>query len=256
MRATTHHTVVWVVTILYGSLMPSSTPNNLSQTIEVALAHGETAPVVFWDGDTGAAFVVLRHRDGEEEWMAGFRLVSTSAHGGEWRATDFALHQVQAPGAFGVTGKTIRSLPIGDLLNTARKAISSHRLDTPTPGSGLRLKGIDRLAAFKTDARGKAPRDDRAYAELALEYSFLVEDGNRSPVKALAAREGGSAGTWANRIAEARRRGFLTPVKPGEAGGGITEAALRVLGWDPEEEDRIEAQIAEEEAAQAGKDGQ
>lgn len=153
-----------------------------------------------------------------------------------------------------MTGKTIRSLPIGDLLNTARKAISSHRTDTPQPGSGPRLMRIDRLASFKTDARGKAPRDDRAYADLALEYSFLVEDGNRSPVKALAAREGGSTGTWANRIAEARRRGFLTPVKPGEAGGGITGAALRVLGWDPEEDERIDAQIAEEEAAQ-GKDG-
>jgi hypothetical protein len=247
---------VWVVTILYGLLMPSPTPSNLSQAIEVALAHGEAAPVVSWDGDTGAAFVVLRHRDGEEEWMAGFRLVSTSAHAGEWRATDFALHQVQPSGAFGVTGKTIRSLPIGDLLTSARKAISSSRTGTPAPGSGLRLMRIDRLAAFKTDARGKAPRDDRAYAELALEYSFIVEDGNRSPVKALAAREGGSAGTWANRIAEARRRGFLTPVKPGEAGGGITEAALRLLGWDPEEDERIDAQIAEEEAAQERMDSE
>lgn len=230
--------------------MPSLIPHNLSQAIEVALTHGETTPAVSWDGDTGAAFVVLHHRDGEDEWLAGFRLVSTSAHGGEWRATDFALHQVQTPGAFGVTGKTIRSLPIGDLLTTARKAISSHRTDTPAPGSGRRLMKVDRLAAFKTDARGKAPRDDEAYAALAMEYSFLVEDGNRSPVKALAAREGGSAGTWANRIAEARRRGFLTPVKPGEAGGGVTETALRVLGWDPEEDDRIDAQIAEEEAAQ------
>ena len=229
--------------------MPSLIPNNLSHAIQVALADSETAPAVSFEGDTGAAFVVLRHRDGDEEWLAGFRLVSTSAHAGEWRATDFALHQVQTPGAFGVTGKTIRSLPIGDLLSIARKAISAHRTDTPTPDSGLRLMRIDRLAAFKTDARGKAPRDDRAYADLALEYSFLVEDGNRSPVKALAAREGGSAGTWANRIAEARRRGFLTPVKPGEAGGGVTEAALRVLGWDPEEDDRIDAQIAEQEAA-------
>ena len=188
--------------------------------------------------------------------MAGFRLVSTSAHAGEWRVTDFALHQIQAPGAFGVTGKTIRSLPIGDLLNAARKAISSHRTVMPSSASGHRPMGIDRLAAFRTDARGKAPRDDRAYAELALEYSFLVEEGNRSPVKALTAREGGSAGTWANRIAEARRRGFLTPVKPGEAGGGITEAALRLLGWNPEEEDRIEAQLAEEEAAQEGTDSE
>src|SRR5690349_20260739 len=184
MMTATHHTVVWVHTIQYGRSMPSQPSNNLSHAIEVALAQKETAPAVSWDGDTGAAFVVLRHRDGEEEWMAGFRLVSTSAHAGEWRATDFALHQVQTPGAFGVTGKTIRSLPIGDLLTIARKAISSHRAGTPASGSGHRPMGIDRLAAFKTDARGKAPRDDRAYAELALEYSFLVEDGNRSPVKA------------------------------------------------------------------------
>lgn len=99
------------------------------------------------------------------------------------------------------------------------------------------------------DARGRQPRDDKAFAGLAVEYSFLVQDGDRTPAKTLAGRHGGASGTWANRIAEARKRGMLTGVKPGEAGGGLTDKALETLhpGWSPEDDALIDAELSEGE---------
>lgn len=67
------------------------------------------------------------------------------------------------------------------------------------------------LALFLEDARGRQPCDDVACAGLAPEYSFLVQDGDRTPAKTLVAQHRGVSGTWANRTVEARRRGLLTP---------------------------------------------
>jgi hypothetical protein len=45
----------------------------------------------------------------------------------------------------------------------------------------------------------------------------------------------GSAATWANRVNEARRRGLLTEVKPGQSGGSLTAKAERLLGFEDED---------------------
>ena len=58
----------------------------------------------------------------------------------------------------------------------------------------------------------------------------ILETGSRTPSVELADRFGGTAGTWTNRVTEARRRGFLTPVDRGEAGGSLTPKALTSLG--------------------------
>ena len=99
------------------------------------------------------------------------------------------------------------------------------------------------------DARGRESRDDQAYAGLAWEYALLIQDGDRSPAKTLAEKYGGASGTWANRIAEARRRSLLTAVKAGEAGGGLTDKAMKLLhpNWSPEADALTDAEIAETE---------
>lgn len=214
--------------------MPSRKPQDLSQAMAQAQASHDAAPsAVFWDADQRGAYVVLRHQDGDHTWRVGFRLVSATTHTGEWHAVEFAVQQAQTTASSALTGRTIRSLPIGELLSAARQAATEQGPGKPQDrqGKGRHLvrPSDARLAPFKTDARGKAPRSDDAYAALALEYALRVQEGDRSPVKALAAEHGGSPGTWANRVAEARKRGLLTPVKSGEAGGGLTDKALHIL---------------------------
>ncbi|HYN96121.1 MAG TPA: hypothetical protein VES42_19930, partial [Pilimelia sp.] len=116
----------------------------------------------------------------------------------------------------------------------ARQAASpQHR---PARRSRLTRPSDIYLAPFPEDSRGRPPPGDESYANLALVYADLVESGDRSPAKTIAAQHGGASGTWANRIAEARRRGFLTPVKSGEAGGGLTDAATELLGIGGDDE--------------------
>jgi hypothetical protein len=218
--------------------MDATKPRNLSEAIDFATDRRTATPAVFWDADRRNALVVLRHHDDGQEWAVAFRLARTGEHRGQARMVEFAVRQVDSSSASGssMSGHTIRALPIGELLSVAREqAASSRRADEPQP-TRVRfiLPGEDRLAPF-LDRRRSAQRDDRAYAALAMEYAFLVEDGVTSPAKALADRLGGKAGTWTNRITEARRRGLLTPVKGGAAGGAMTDKALRLLGGPDEE---------------------
>ncbi|MEV4483642.1 hypothetical protein [Micromonospora coxensis] len=190
------------------------------------------SPAVTWVTEGRDGFVVLRHEEGGEAWAVGFRLTRVGPTAGEWQAAEFAVHQLGEP-ASGLTGKSIRSLPIGELLATARRAASSQRVGMTGAKALPFVRPSDlRMAPFLTDGRGRRERADEAYAGLALEYALLVEDGDRSPSKTLAEKFGGSGGTWANRIAEARRRGLLTPVRVGEAGGALTAKALRLLGHE------------------------
>jgi hypothetical protein len=215
--------------------MPSQMPLNVHEAITAALPRESEAPVVFWEDGRGLAYVVLFHAEEAFRSAIGFALAPvTSSHTGEWRATEFNVRLLSDPTSFGMTGKKIRSLPIGDLLTSARRALSE-RLSGDAAGRTLRIispseLAADAMAAFQTRRRSGVERDDRAYATLALEYAFLVQDGDRSPSQTLAKRFGGAAGTWANRIAEARKRGFLTPVQSGEAGGSVTDKTLRALG--------------------------
>ncbi|GAA0530792.1 hypothetical protein GCM10010172_09360 [Paractinoplanes ferrugineus] len=223
-------------------------PSSLSQAL--ATAAGLNLPVV-WVGETQQeALAVHGHDDGEQVWLVAFRLTASGDALGEWRLVEFAVRQAVESGTPAMSSKTIRSLPIGELLAASRKALSA-QLAGPTGSTGLRLVNPSAvyLAPFLEDARGRRSRDDTDYAGLALEYAFLVQDGDRSPAKTLATKHGGASGTWANRIAEARRRGLLTPVKSGEAGGGVTDKAMKLINpkWSPEDDALIDAQIAEME---------
>lgn len=211
------------------------------EAISAALSRKSKEPVVFWEDGHDVAYVVLFHTEDGVESAIGFTLApTTSSHTGEWRAVEFNVRLLNDSTTFGMTGKKIRSLPIGDLLVSARRALSLKR--SGTQAGRIRILSAealtaDAMAAFQTRQRKGVERDDRAYATLALEYAFLVQDGERSPSQNLAKRFGGAPGTWANRIAEARKRGFLTAVQSGEAGGGVTDKTLRALGHQEEPTD-------------------
>lgn len=202
---------------------------NLSDAIEQAMGTN-TWPTVHRAADGQGVLVVLR-QDGQ---AVGFHLTQAGAHAGEWRMVGFTMHALDPASA--MTSRTIRALPIGELLAEARRVAGSvpDRKGQEAPARFVRPSEVA-LAPFLKDQRGKSERSDRDYAGLALEYALLLEDGERSPIKRLVERFGGVPGTWANRLAEARRRGLLTPVKPGEAGGGLTDKAHALL-W-PEDED-------------------
>jgi hypothetical protein len=172
--------------------------------------------------DDDTFLIGLRH---EEKWSIGFRL---RWHGGrgQWVMADLL---VRCDGDEGATAEQVRRLPLGGLLDRARgMAVIAPRAGSPF----VKLDKLN-LAPFLTSGHHGLRRTDRDYALLALEYVFLIEDGDPSPAKTLSEKHGhGSPSVWANRIRDARRRGLLTPTKRGQPGGQLTAKAAEVLGLD------------------------
>lgn len=167
--------------------------------------------------DDGSRLVALRHGD----WRVAFRL--TSADGRTWDVTEFGtLHD-----GGGLSGmEPLRRLPLGQLLTDARRLAGD-----PAPGGLAQTSSTARsLAPFLDDGRGRGSRPDRDLAWLAYEYVMLLQEGHRSPARAISEKVGGgSPQVWTDRITEARRRGLLTMSRPGVAGGELTEKALTLL---------------------------
>ena len=187
---------------------------------------GSSSVTAAGDGDL---LVVFRH---EDTWSVGFRLTPPRNKRGPWQMSEFGSRYM---GAGFVTSEDLRRLPIGTLLGQARDLARA----SVRPPTGFFHKPSDlSLSGFRGDGRGKGKRTDRDFAELAQEYVFLVEDGDRSPAKTLSERIGnGSPAVWANRISEARQRGLLSEVTPGKSGGELTSKAHDVLfGNDPADE--------------------
>lgn len=121
----------------------------------------------------------------------------------------------------GLTSDDVRGLPLGIVLAEARR-LATRQFAVDPAGSGL----LDRLVAVLGTRLGTG---DPVLAAVAEEYARLVATGDRSPAKTLAARHGGTPGTWTNRVAQARSRGFLESAVRGEAGGLLTPEARAVL---------------------------
>lgn len=165
----------------------------------------------------GERLVALRLAD---DWGVGLRLNRGGSHR-QWNVREIALRLTDPDTS--IDGNAVRELPLGSLIAEARRlATKSARSELPP------IPAID-LASVLGRNRGRFGSGDDALAALAYEYVSLVEAGDRAPSKSLAEAFGGSAGTWTNRVAQARRRGFLTAVSRGEAGGALTPEALTIL---------------------------
>jgi hypothetical protein len=218
----------------------ATAPTTLEQA--VALAHSQRRPVqgppwpVVTDKspDHGDVFAVVVHDDGARRWAVGFNLSPVSASRlSEWRSTAFLLREIDTVQPLGMTGETIRSLPLGEMLAAARRAASVMRRGNSERGGqgddSLSFEAL--LTPWREDHPRGSARDDDAYAALAVAYAMLVQDGDRKPAATLAARLGRtSARTMVNRITEARRRGMLTSARPGEAAGTATPKAWSLVG--------------------------
>lgn len=168
--------------------------------------------------DEGDRLVALRLAD---DWGVGVRLHRRGTHR-QWNVREITLRLMDADA--GISGNDVRELPLGALLSEAKRLATKDSLSSPPPAPRLKL------AEVLEHNGGTFGSGDDALAALAFEYVSLVESGVRTPSKSLAERFGGTAGTWTNRVAESRKRGFLTPVDRGEAGGALTPKALSTLG--------------------------
>lgn len=169
----------------------------------------------------GDRLVALKLAD---DWGVGFRLHRRGTHR-QWNVREVTLRLLDTQAS--ISSSDVRELPLGSMLAEARRlATKNAAADMP------RLQA--RLDTVLASNNGVFGSSDTALATLALEYVTLIESGDRSPSKSLAARFGGSPGTWTNRVAQARRRGFLTKVDRGEAGGALTAEARAVLGLEHE----------------------
>lgn len=154
--------------------------------------------------------------------------------------------EVMPPDGGDLTGKAVRSMPLGALIKLAREKSAdrgpSKGADSPF---GDVVAGV--LRGFGSDVRAR-DRTDTDFARLADQYLHMVERGDRSPSKTLATRFAGtplaaSPRTWSNRIAEARSRGLLSSRGSGEAGGELSETAHRLLFAEDELEDGRDSSI-------------
>lgn len=166
----------------------------------------------------GDRLVAMRLAD---DWGVAFRLHRRGTHR-QWDVRQVSM-RVLADGR-SITGDDVRDLPLGSMLAEAR------RLATKADAGEERRARPPGLDAVLERSGGSFGSGDLALATLALEYVTLVESGDRSPSKSLAARFGGTPGSWTNRVALARRRGFLTEVVRGRAGGALTARARTLLG--------------------------
>lgn len=168
--------------------------------------------------DKGERLVAMRLAD---DWDVGMRLHRRESYR-KWNVLEIAVRLRGDHDS--ISGNDVRELPLGALIEEAR------RLATKSAKPDVNARPGADLASLLEERSGRFGSDDAVLAALAFEYVSIVEAGSRTPSRDLAERFGGAAGTWTNRVGEARARGFLTPVDRGEAGGSLTPKALGRLG--------------------------
>jgi hypothetical protein len=87
------------------------------------------------------------------------------------------------------------------------------------PPSEQKARGDLIAAASHPRKRGRPPRPEAHYRDVALEYLEIYEGGSRTVLKELAERRGIPRQTVRDWVARARQIGYLAPGKQGRAGG-------------------------------------
>jgi hypothetical protein len=157
----------------------------------------------------------------------GWRLTATGFQRGADRPVliDVEIdwpHDVLPPRG-GITHAVLRSVSLGDVIDRLAEGLA--RVNEM---SGWRQEFIEGWG----EGRKRLP--DRQYALLAYYYDQAVRRGD-PPRQVLASlMPGASMQTVDVRIAAARRRGLLGKPAPGVPGGGMTTAAVDLLGAEAE----------------------
>jgi hypothetical protein len=135
-----------------------------------------------------------------------------------------------SPPTAGVTARWLRSIPIGEIQDAARRGFVGRLQQSPSDAELGEHWGTVFAEAPKPGRRG---RDDRAYAEMAALYVAELADNPRSAVQTLGDRLGYAGSQVRSILSEARRRGLLTkPPARGIAGGQLTAKATALLRKD------------------------
>lgn len=177
--------------------------------------------------------VRLRHAD-FPGWMVTIRfgpvgeVVGFSVDEYEWRADE------RRP----LTASRLHALRAGEAISRARVIASATARARARRGENrsgaARLDGpqldLAHFQALVHERPGRRGSDEVLLARIALEYERRVEAGDRAPNRGIAEAFLISESTAANKVLDARERGFLTKApKQGKAGGRATAKARRIL---------------------------
>jgi hypothetical protein len=133
--------------------------------------------------------------------------------------------------AGGITARLLRTVKVG---KAAEPVIADYRHAIRKWFGADALKRLDAHTGQPSRRRRRRePRSrratDRSYAELARDYAWLWQHGERAPTAALAAMRGVPIEKMRSHIHLARANGFLTETSRGRAGGEVTAKAWGVL---------------------------
>jgi len=214
-------------------------PGNVARDcwLEVPIDDGWIAAyrLVPQDGRPVLAELRIFHRDDDVEvFMSGRDQRLTDVEAGEWLAETKGFEAPVPPG--GLTARMVKKVRPGDFIADATEVMRMMELNwnealVHADGGILRRYGFTREAPRAKERRGRPPaHDDSWYADLAQDYTRIIESGNaRSPVKQLAKERGYTPNSMSRLINRARDRGMLKGSHPGKAGGQLTDLAVHLL---------------------------
>lgn len=118
--------------------------------------------------------------------------------------------------------KSTDELPVGGVTS---RVLSSIKLEGIFRSLGIAERAL--RASFPEDEarpaparprRGRPPKDDAHYREIALLYLEAMRAEPRRPIEWMAAKNGHASSTVRGWVSEARKRGFLSPGQRGKGG--------------------------------------
>ncbi|MCU1591975.1 MAG: hypothetical protein JWP11_3231 [Frankiales bacterium] len=163
---------------------------------------------------TGAGFLAGREQSddvgGWGAWLAQTEIVDAAPDGG-------------------ITTAVLRQIPLAVLAQQVREAAPRHAEALASLGyvDSDWSDAVDQVA--KNPRPGRTGRSDKFYAQMASEYTARVAVGNRRPVEDMATQMRYSRSTVEGWIKAARKRELLTPARPGQPGGDLTDKARALL---------------------------
>ena len=178
----------------------------------------------------------------DEGWLAAYRLMPEKGYA--WpvelrllRGTIDDPHRIAGEPSLGaaptqITARLLREVRVADHMKLAREALVGEGGQDHLAISAL--WGFLRADLKPPSGSGRRGKTDEDYARLAASYVEMVKGGSHSPLKMLA-EQSEELGTFRsveffrNEVNEARRRGLLTSIEKGRAGGELTEKAHHLL---------------------------